>query len=138
MYLGKQVSAQKQILSRDRKVRQAAFTPVELWFSDRVFKFVSEGSQRFEAKQMQMSPRPGSSSTPSSGNAEFKKLYSLPPTQDPHQTHRLRVSLPPWSIDDVDQRRWIIGFGDQAKVIEPVALADKIRAIGQSVAELYD
>ena len=133
LYLGTSLRAQQQVLSK-RQQRESAFTILELWFSDRVFKFVSEGSQRFNAEHMQMSPRPG---LPAKGK-KAERLYSLKHSPDANYPHRLRVSLPSWSIDDVDLRRWIIGFGDQVKVIEPDSLVSKIKKIGQSITRLYE
>ena len=133
LYLGTDCQEQQQVLSK-RSQRETAFTTLELWFSDRVFKFVSEGSQRFHPQQMQMSPRPGTAIQ--SDKAE--RLYCLKPSPDASYPHRLRVSLPNWSVDDVDLRRWIIGFGNQVKVMEPASLISKIKEIGQSVAELYE
>lgn len=133
LYLGTSCRKQQLVLSKHPH-HETAFTVLELWFSDRVFKFVSEGSQRFHPQHMQMSPRPGNATK----HGKADSLYSLKPSPDSDHPHRLRVSLPCWSINDVDLRRWIIGFGNQVKVIEPIALVNKIKEIGQSVAKLYE
>lgn len=128
IFLGNDPTLQKQILSRNPKEREAAQFTLELWFSDRIFPFVSEGTRRF--KYQHMSPRPTGSSRP-------KSIFNLPPTGDRQFPHRFRVVLPRWSLEDVDLKRWILGFGPEVLVISPEPLQKMIRSIGTALASLY-
>lgn len=47
IYLGHSPTEQQQLLSSQPKQRAAVETVCELWFSDSMFRFVSEGTQRF-------------------------------------------------------------------------------------------
>jgi predicted kinase len=128
IFLGNDPGLQRQFLSRHPQERSKAQTTVELWFSDRIFPFVSEGTRRF--RHQQMSPRPKGSSRP-------KSLFSLPPTGNPQFPHRLKVTFPLWSLEDVDLKRWIIGFGGEVLVVRPHSLQEMIKATGEAVVALY-
>ncbi len=128
IFLGNDPVLQKQFLSRHPQERTKAQTTVELWFSERIFPFVSEGTRRF--RHQQMSPRPKGSSRP-------KSLFSLPPTYNPQFPHRLKVTFPLWSLEDVDLKRWIIGFGGEVLVVHPQSLQEMIKATGEAVVALY-
>jgi hypothetical protein len=130
LYLSDDAQAQRQYLGRAAD-RKAVTLTLELWLTDAIFKFVSEGTQRFPPNQMKMSPRP---SGPSATNT---KLYSLDPSPDPQYPHRFQVTLPIWSLQDVDLRRWILGFTDQVKVVSPPELVDSLRSWGAAIAKLY-
>ncbi len=121
IFLGKDVSQQKKYLSKNQKDRKSVQTIVELWMSEQIFKFVSEGNQRFAKSQMQMT-KPTHQATQQMDQSVFR----LPTSKDPEFPYRFRVTLPVWSMDDVDLKRWILGFGKQVKVIEPEAFRDKI------------
>jgi predicted kinase len=130
LHLGQDAPAQRQYLDSAAKRKLATLT-VELWFTDSIFKFVSEGTQRFPPTQMKMSPRPSGQS------AATAQLYSLAPSPDPQYPHRFQVTLPHWSLQDVDLRRWILGFADQVKVVSPPELVETLRTWGQAIAQMY-
>ncbi|NJL47731.1 MAG: WYL domain-containing protein [Leptolyngbyaceae cyanobacterium SM2_5_2] len=65
-------------------------------------------------------------------------LFCLPRSHDPRYPNRLQVQLPRWSVDDVDLRRWILGFGAGVKVITPVEMVDRVRQVGEEIVALYD
>jgi predicted kinase len=132
LYLGNRAQDQKAYLSRDADRRASASFQLELWFTDRVFAFVSEGTQRFPVSQMRMSPMHQRQA------AKYSRLFSLKPSSDRQYPHRLQVNLPIWSCDDVDLRRWILGFGADVKVMSPTILRQSIAQIGHRVSELYD
>jgi hypothetical protein len=54
MHLGNSSSDQKLFLSSDVNKRMQVCVTVELWFSDRIYPFITEGTKRFA--QMKMSP----------------------------------------------------------------------------------
>ncbi|WP_279611573.1 WYL domain-containing protein [Thermostichus vulcanus] len=128
IFLGNDPHLQRQILSRYPEERQKAQFTLELWFSDRIFPFVSEGTRRF--KYQHMSPRISGSSRPQS-------LFNLPPTGDRRFPHRLKVVLPLWSLEDVDLKRWILGFGGEVLVISPEPLRNMIQTTGLAISALY-
>ncbi|MDX2273545.1 MAG: WYL domain-containing protein [Cyanobacteriota bacterium] len=128
IFLGNDPRLQSQILSRHPEERQKAQFTLELWFSDRIFPFVSEGTRRF--RYQHMSPRISGSSRPQS-------LFSLPPTGDPQFPHRLKVVLPLWSLENVDLKRWILGFGGEVLVISPEPLRQMIQTTGLAISALY-
>lgn len=131
LYLGQQAHLQQRFLSADPQQRSAVCLHLELWFTPAIFAFVSEGTQRFPLAQMRMSPL----------NPQQQKrnpqLFSLPPSPDPDFPYRFQVELPVWSAEDVDLRRWILGFGATVKVVSPLALRQTIYDIGQALVELY-
>ncbi|MFS8778995.1 AAA family ATPase [Synechococcus sp. W55.1] len=128
IFLGNDPHLQKQILSRDPNERRQAEVTLELWFSDRIFPFVSEGTRRF--KHQRMSPRISGSSRP-------RSIFNLPPTGDSRFPHRLKVVLPLWSLEDVDLKRWILGFGGEVLVVSPEPLRQMIQDAGQAISVLY-
>lgn len=107
----------------------------ELWFSDAMFRFVSEGTQRFPGRQ-QMSPRlPGSGMTA----VEKKTVFCLSKTGNPQFPNRFKVCLPQWVLtNDVDFKRWVLGFGGHVKVVTPSTLAQNVQTIGQAICQAYD
>jgi len=119
IFLGNDVSRQKKYLSK--KQRPSVEMTVELWMSEQIFKFVSEGNQRFPKSQMQMT-RPPQQAT----RQTDQSIFRLAGTKDPDFPYRFRVTLPVWSMDDVDLKRWVLGFAGQVKVIEPQVFRDKI------------
>lgn len=131
LYLGESVVAQRAFL---RGQKEPVAVLCELWFSDRVFRFVSEGSQRFGGQQ-QMSPRlDGAAMT----RAEKETIFCLSKTGDAQFPNRMQVRVPVWVVDgDVDFRRWILGFGGQVKVIAPESLQERIKAIGADIVTVY-
>jgi hypothetical protein len=132
IYLGKEAAAQRKYLSKYRSVRQSVEMVVELWMSDRIFAFVREGNQRFPRSQMQMS-RPQDRRVKESD----KSLFCLQPSGDNDFPNRFRVTLPVWSQQDVDLKRWILGFGPQVKVVRPQALVEKIYKEAKAIADNY-
>lgn len=134
IYLGNSVIAQRELLSAAPAQRAEVEAICELWFSDAMFRFVSEGTQRFPGRQ-KMSPRlPGSGMTAS----EKKTVFCLSKTGNPQFPNRFKVCLPQWVLtNDVDFKRWVLGFGGHVKVIAPSALAQNIQAIGQEICQAY-
>jgi hypothetical protein len=133
IYLGKSVEEQHKFLSTDLRERKLVEIQVELWMTDQIFKFISEGNQRFHRSQMKMSHRPYKIATETD-----KTLFSLKPSSDPKFPNRFRVTLPCWSLDDIDLKRWILGFGKQVKVVNPEKLIILIQEEATAIAENYE
>lgn len=134
LYLGRSIADQRQFLSKASANRDAVCITVELWFNDYTFRFVSEGTQRFPIAQMKMSSKLSGNSTPKHKSS----LFCLPKTPDPQHPNRFQVKLPRWSLEDLDLRRWILGFSSQVKVVAPPELVEQIQTIGKVIAHLYD
>ncbi len=134
LFLGTSVQDQQLFLSTNKSERSQVEITVELWFNDIIFRFISEGTKRYPPSQMKMSPplldRPV--------NRQLKSIFSLPKTDDPNFPNRFRVTLPKWSLHDVDLWRWIAGFGGQVKVVQPQELVDKIKRIGTEICWVYE
>jgi hypothetical protein len=128
IFLGNDSRLQRQILSRHSDERSEAEFTLELWFTDRIYPFVCEGTRRF--KYQHMSPRPIGSSRP-------KSIFNLPPTGNRQFPHRLKVVLPLWSLEDVDLKRWILGFGAEVLVISPKPFQQMIQSTGLALTALY-
>ncbi|NEO73848.1 WYL domain-containing protein [Moorena sp. SIO3H5] len=129
LFLGNSAREQQQLLSSNKSERSAVQVTFELWFNDDMFRFVSEGTKRFQ--HIKMSP-------PLTANTSFSKsLFSLPQTKDPNFPNRFQAILPKWALDDIDFLRWIIGFGGQVKVVQPQELVDKIHKIGADICRVY-
>ncbi|MEZ2239642.1 AAA family ATPase [Microcoleus sp.] len=130
IFLGNNASLQQQFLSLDKKERSGAEITIELWFNEKTFRFVAEGTKRFPV--MKMSPPVGGKKPEG-----FKSLFSLQPTGDAKFPHRFRVVLPNWSLNDISLEQWIIGFGGSVKVVKPPELVEKIKNIGDRIVEVY-
>jgi predicted kinase len=131
IYLGNSYQSQHQYLSSDKSKKAKVEITIELWFSDRIFKFISEGNRRFPVSQMKMSPRLDKVSR------DKKAPFTLAQSKDRTFPNRFQVTLPNWCIEDIDLLRWIVGFGGQVKVIEPSELINKVKSIGEAIAQIY-
>ena len=128
IFLGNDAKLQKKYL--DSKQKSKAEITIELWFNDHIFKFISEGTNRFPLKQMRMSPR--------LHKANDKKVpFTLKKTGEKNFPNRFQVKLPLWSLEDIDLLRWIVGFGGQVKVINPPELVIKVKELGETISLLY-
>ncbi|MEM8642444.1 MAG: AAA family ATPase [Cyanobacteria bacterium P01_G01_bin.54] len=135
IYLGNSATDQQAFLRGTARARAQIEETCELWFTDAIFRFISEGTQRFPGRQ-QMSPRlPGAAMTAT----EKKTLFCLPKTGDATFPNRFKVNLPNWVIThDVDFKRWILGFGGQVKVISPQTLVEYIQSRGREIWQVYE
>ncbi len=136
LFLGHSAKMQRQFLSTRPATQVQATLTLELWFTDALFAFISEGTQRFPLAAMKMSPKrskPGSPHSTVSPDA----LFSLPPSPDPTYPNRLQVTLPRWAEQDRDLRRWILGFGSEVKLVAPDAMVAEMAQLSQELMHLY-
>ncbi|MDH6101886.1 WYL domain-containing protein [Chrysosporum ovalisporum ANA283AFssAo] len=131
MHLGNSTTDQKLFLSDDKQKRMQVCVTVELWFSDRIYPFITEGTKRFA--QMKMSP-PIHKITNNIPDA----LFCLNKTRDRNFPHRFQVTFPKWTLDDFDLWRWIVGFGAGVKVVTPEELLQRVKTIGEGILSNYD
>lgn len=128
IFLGRNSSWQAAYLSGKSLNKEAVEFILELWFQEDIFRFISEGTRRFQYQQM--SSQPGQVRSQSS-------LFCLPLSPDPVYRYRLRARLPRWCIEDVDLKRWIVGFGGKVRVVSPPELMEIVARTGQEIARLY-
>ncbi len=133
LFLGYSASEQKLFLSTDKKEQLQASVKVELWFDDDRFRFIVEGTKRFPAKQMKMSaPVYG-------GKVRLtQSIFCLQKTGDERFPNRFCVVLPKWSLNDVEFVKWVVGFGGNVKVVQPLELVEKVRGIGKGIVGVYE
>jgi predicted kinase len=134
LFLGNSVREQRKFLSPDEKISLQACITIELWFTNDIYKFITEGTKRFA--QIKMSPPVVSINSGTQVNLP-KSIFSLKKTKDKQFPNRFQAILPKWSLDDFDLWRWIVGFGSGVKVIEPPELVDKVKKIGSGIVEVY-
>ncbi|MBD2578299.1 AAA family ATPase [Oscillatoria sp. FACHB-1406] len=118
LFLGNSAALQQQFLAAEEGAR----VTVELWASDKSFCFIAEGTQRFGRVPLKMSRPPWKSK-----EVVDAKLFGLSNTEDERYPRRLCLTVPIWSLDDVDLWRWILGFGGEVKVVQPSVLVTKIK-----------
>ncbi|MGI2906259.1 AAA family ATPase [Tolypothrix sp. VBCCA 56010] len=129
LFIGNRIEEQKKYL--DNKQRSSVEILLEIWCNDIIFRFISEGTKRFPPEKIKMSKRFGVS------QQADKKMFALPQTGDSQFPHRFQVILPSWSVEDVDLRRWIVGFGGNIKVMQPQALVKQVKVIGDAISHVY-
>ena len=72
------------------------------------------------------------------GKSYDKKIFdsqigeNIPPYQ-----YTIKITLPQWSLTDIDLIRWISAWGKEVKVISPQVLIDKIHSIGEGITHIY-
>ncbi|MEH1885525.1 MULTISPECIES: WYL domain-containing protein [unclassified Nostoc] len=132
IFLGYSASDQHKFLSNDKQEHSQACITVELWFNDAMFRFIAEGTKRFPARQMNMSP-------PVEGGRLMlpKSIFCLKKTTNKQFPNRFRVVLPIWYLGDVEFLRWIVGFGGNVKVVQPEELVAKVKGIGEAILKVY-
>ncbi|MBC1278408.1 WYL domain-containing protein [Nostoc sp. UCD121] len=133
IFLGYSANDQRKFLSNDKQERSQVCITVELWFNDFIFRFITEGTKRFPAKQMKMSP-------PVEGGKLMlpKSIFCLKKTTDKQFPNRFQAVLPIWYLGDVEFLRWIVGFGGNVKVVQPEELVAKVKGIGEAILKVYE
>ena len=130
IFLGNHQDDQIAYLSKDKAKKAKVEITIELWFPDHIFRFITEGNKRFPPSQMAMSP-------PLIDNPKKQPPFTLSRSDDPQFPNRFQVTLPKWSLQDVDLFRWIIGFGGHVKIINPPELINKMRETATAITKLY-
>ncbi|WP_083998094.1 WYL domain-containing protein [Picosynechococcus sp. PCC 7003] len=133
IFIGNKVDDQKKYLSKEKGSKKTVEIKVELLCTEPIFRFISEGNQRFPKSQMKMSTR-------ISGSPAHRKQapYTLPPSSDQTHPHRFQVTLPKWALNDINLLRWIVGFGEQVKVVNPRELVEIVKKHGEGIVKTYD
>lgn len=132
LFLGNDAAAQQALLSPDPQIRSQVLQTFEIWCSDAIFAFISEGTQRFA--KFSMSPPLGRSISAD----DRRKLFHLKPSGDPQFPHRLRAEVPYWVLEsDYEFLAWLTRFGAKIKVHEPQSLRDRLAQDAAAVCQLY-
>lgn len=127
IYLGNSVEDQYRFLSRDKNKRMEVCVTVELWFDDKIFHFITEGTKRFAQIKMSRPRSVAKVNLP-------KSIFCLEaPTEDKQFPNRFQTVLPKWSLNDFDLLRWIVGFGGSVKVIQPPELVEKVKKVATGI-----
>lgn len=119
---------QRDFLGRDRLARRRAIVLLELQCTDQSFVFIRERPQRF-----------GLVATFS--DHAIASPLSEPDTGLPKVTefrHWMKVEIPVWSVQDFDLWRWILGFGGEVRVVQPVALRETIAGMARAINGVYE
>jgi predicted kinase len=133
LFLGTNAHDQRQWLQGSPEQCQALSQTLELWCNDEVFRFISEGDQRFPPDQIRLSPR-----LPDSRRPSDPKIFCLKPTEDPTYPHRFQVQLPYWALQGIDLRRWVWGFQAKVRVVSPVEFVAHLRQAAEAMDRLYN
>lgn len=131
MHLGNSCIDQQQFLSTDQQERMQVCVTVELWFNDRIYPFITEGTKRFANMKMSPPLHNTRSNLP-------KSLFCLTRTGDRNFPHRFQAIFPQWTLDDFDLWRWIVGFSGNVKVVAPQELVARVKEIGQGIVANYE
>ncbi len=123
-YLGRDAEQQRAYLNGKGSIT------VELNFTAAVFPFITEGSQRF--KYMKMTKPDWELPHPAD-----PKVFCLGKADDPLYPYRFQAVLPPWTLNDLDLRRWILGFAGDVKVMTPKVLCEHIAEAARAIAANY-
>jgi predicted kinase len=133
LFLGNNAIDQRAFLNSDPKQRAKVIDTLELWFTEHLFRFISEGTQRLSNVKM---------SIPSGRNvstSDRKSIFSLPKTDDLQFPYRFQAKLPIWTINDsLDFRTWILRFGNGVKIISPDSLIQAVQTHAQDILAVYN
>jgi predicted kinase len=129
VFLGTSPEEQARFLNPDPKVQSRVMETLELWFTDEMFRFISEGTQRFPEIRMSSRKPLGMAMTA----AEKQEVFTLKKSSDSKFPHRLKARFPCWVLQhSIDLKSWILGLAGHVRVISPEYLANEIhREIGQ-------
>lgn len=119
---------QREFLNRDRLVQRRAIVLLELHCTDQSFVFIRERPQRFGLV------------------ATFSDYAIALPLLDrgaewPERSefrHWMKVEIPVWSVRDFDLWRWILGFGGEVRVVQPVELRETIAGMARAIGGVYE
>jgi len=123
LFLGT-LDQQQDFLSRDSQLRHRAIVTLELHCTDHSFVFIRERPQRFGLDNLQLSDYAIALPLVGTGEREFR--------------HWLKAEIPVWSVQDFDLWRWILGFGGEVRVVQPVALREVIFGMARAIDGVYE
>ena len=131
IYLGDSSKDQKLFLSSNQQEKKQVCVEVELWFNDKIYSFITEGTKRFAKMKMSPPIKKTTSNLP-------KSLFSLAKTGDADFPNRFQATFPKWTLDDFELWKWIVCFGGGVKVFTPEKLINKVKVIGEGIVGNYE
>ncbi len=134
IFLGTDPAEQAKFSNLNHAQRLKAMPKLELQFTEPLFRFISEGTQRFPLNQIEMSRTQEMSQFL---KPDLQAIYKLPKAQDPSHPYRFQVRLPCWSFQDVTLKAWVLGFGPGVKVIKPEPFREWIAQELHQAQQLY-
>ncbi len=131
IFLGTSTSQQRRLLSANPEDRKQVELMVELWFTDKSFRFIREETKHLPTHKLTISE-------PFFTQPEDKisSIY-LTPSPDPEFPNRLQIKIPKWSLNDVIFLRWLVGFDGNLKIHNPPELVKKIKKLAQEIVGVY-
>ncbi|MEB3293655.1 MAG: AAA family ATPase [Synechococcales bacterium] len=121
IFLGRSVADQMAYL--DGRRRGQVEVKLRLHVRGQVFQYFAEGNQRFLPKNVRMT-------LPSGFEGTVRKIQGITYLQrgsgDRDYPYVYEVRLPGWSLEDFDLKRWVLGFGDQVKVVGPIEFVRRL------------
>ena len=102
--------------------------------TEKVFRFMREGLNRFPKEQIRLSgPRESDGWEP---NVGFEQLQPMIGETD--HPYPVEFILPAWTVDNErDFRRWLFGFGNEIVITGPEELRQEHQDYGAKIAALY-
>ncbi|WP_261201400.1 WYL domain-containing protein [Laspinema olomoucense] len=131
IFLGTSTTQQRRFLSSNPENRKQVELIVELWFTDKSFRFIREETKHLPSHKITIS-EPFFLQE----DDKLSPIY-LTPSPDPEFPNRLQIKVPKWSLNDVTFLRWIVGFDGNLKIHTPPELVKKIKKIGQEIVRVY-
>uniref|UniRef100_B8HYX7 Uncharacterized protein n=1 Tax=Cyanothece sp. (strain PCC 7425 / ATCC 29141) TaxID=395961 RepID=B8HYX7_CYAP4 len=137
IFFGHDVTQQKCFLAATSRERQKLMEPLQLRFTETLFSFVSEGTQKFPRTQVQMTP-PKNRDIHHLDKNTREGLYGLKLDQNfPSHPYCMKIKLPIWSFEDVTLKAWILGMGPGVRVVGPERFKTWVSHELTAAAELY-
>jgi len=119
IYFGDDAGLQQQLAAATTSELPGLLTTVRFRCTERVYRFLREGLQRYPLNQMRFSkPLP----VDRWRQPAKAPLVLKPISGDPHP-FPVELDLPPWTVArDVDFRRWLFGYGSDVVIEGPQEL----------------
>ena len=135
IYFGTDLNIQKKIFNSSQKnIDLDLFVKVRFLASEKIYKFLREGLQRYPSNQIRIS-KPLKEDNWSVTN---KKVFILNPDAKNEYPFPIEIYLPPWTVEkDIDFQRWLFGFGSEIKIESPISLKAKHIQFAQDIKSSY-
>jgi hypothetical protein len=130
IFVGYDSETQQKFLSKDKATQRSVMITLEIWCTEHIFQFIAEGNNRFPAGQVTMTK-------PKSSRGCDENLFKLPISKDVRYPNRFQVKLPVWALKDTDLIRWIVGFGNEVKVVTPPEMVTIFQEFSTKLAAVY-
>ena len=140
IYFGKEIKDQENIISASENKLESILKKIRFRTTENIYKFLREELQRYPINQIKF---------PKKNKLEFSDNWKDPDTgnftldilEGDSHPYPIEILLPIWTInDDIDFKRWIIGFRDEIIVESPSNfvkdMSEKIQNLGVIYQEI--